>query len=227
MACAQEAFMTSYVIAVTNNKVIFNTESTLNIATLSSRYILYLRRICFWAALPNLHTMKLNISPDWRGISVGARNLLIRPIICPSTAVIALSTFIRDFIPPLRSIKKLSLGWVDGGEFATGLFARNQHILCAPFVLQLALRHHNLADNIVLFPHVMRLTLTNCWMTPSLLEMFLLQHKNTLQVPTLSSVSLTVPTRSGLQATAGLNWSGQCSANLVSNIHSHVHCPES
>jgi len=202
MTFAQRAFLTSYTTAVIDNKPVIATVCTLKIASLSSRYLQCLRGHDFWAALPNLRTLEFIISPDWRDMSRNEALSVDVPTIMPTTAVATLSAFLHEFISPLELVRNLSLGWLDGGEHAIGNFGRNQHILCAPLILQPALRHHNSADNIVLFPHILQLTLNNCWITPSVLELFIQQHKTTLQDLKLTSVSLTAPTRPAVLLTA-------------------------
>lgn len=242
MAWAQRAFMTSYTIAVIDNEPVFETVHTLNIATLSSRHISSLRQHDFWAALPNLHTLKMTVSPDWRDIFRDQRIFFDLPTIRPSSVVATLGTFLHDFISPLKSLKHLSLGWHDGGEHATGLFERNKHVLCAPLFLQPALMHQISTDSIVSFPYVTELTLNNCWITPSMLESFVQQHQDTLQVLRLTSVSLTASTKPGSQSPAALLWNTPLAAPPIhpdfplaehyspawaATIRSYIHRPES
>lgn len=242
MAGAQRAFLTSNTIAVIDNEPVFETVHTLNIATLSSRHISSFRQHDFWAALPNLHTLKMTVSPDWRDIFRDEQIFVDLPTIRPSSVVATLSTFLHNFISPLKSIKHLSLGWLDGGEHATGLFERNKHVLCAPLFLQPALRHQIATDSIVSFPHVTELTLNNCWITPSMLESFVQQHEDTLQVLRLTSVSLTASTKPGIQPPAAPVWNGPLAAPPIhpdfplaghfspaweAIIRSYIHRPES
>lgn len=89
MTFAQRAFLT-YTNAVINNKPVFETVATLNIASLSSRYLQSLRQHDLWAALPNLRTLKLVISPDWRDtLSMSLReriaNVYLRPLKSPES----------------------------------------------------------------------------------------------------------------------------------------------
>jgi len=242
MTWAQQAFLSSYTIAVIDNKPVFKTVCTLNIASLSSRYLPALGKHDFWAALPNLQTLRLTITPDWRDIFKDEHLLIDVPEIHPSTAVTTLSAFLQKFISPLKSVRYLTLGWLDGGEHEIGMLGRNQHVLCAPLVLQQDLRYHNSADNIILLPHVLQLTLNNCWITPSVLELFVQQHKTTLQDLRLTSVSLTAPTTPDPQLTIApvrsgkfdappqqphLSASGQYSAAYLSQILAYEHRPGS
>ena len=195
---AQQAFLTSYTIAVIDNAQVFKTVHTVNFAALSSRYMSCLRNHAFWAALPNLHTLKIMVSADWRDVFTNDSSLVDLPTIYPVTVVATFRAFLQMFISPLESIKSLSLGWVDGGEHATGIFARNQHVLCAPIDSHPAFERPNATDNTVLLPHVTHLTLNNCWITPSGLESFVHQHKQSLQVLNLNSISLSAPTETSM-----------------------------
>lgn len=192
MAWAQAAFVASYTLAIMDNKIMFSTVCTFNIATLSSRHISSLRRHDFWAALPNLHTLELHITPDWRDIVKEHASFVATPAVNPSIVAVALSALLREFICPLKSIKTLSLGWLGGGEHATGIFARNQHVLPAPLTMQPSDMLENSGHrNLVHFPHVEQLTLTNCWLSPNILVTFVHKHVATLRVLKLNSVSLT------------------------------------
>jgi len=42
------------------------------------------------------------------------------PAIMPTAAIATLSAFLHEFISPLESVRKPSLGWHDGGEHAIG-----------------------------------------------------------------------------------------------------------
>ncbi|KAI9877531.1 MAG: hypothetical protein M1830_003643 [Pleopsidium flavum] len=188
---AIQAFLASYTLAIMDNNI-FRTVCTLNIATLSSRHIYSLRRHDLWAALPNVHTLELHIIPDWRDIVKEHASFVATPVINPSVAAVTFNTLLQEFIAPLKSIKTLSLGWLGGGERATGIFARNQHLLPAPLTMEPSDMLESLGSkNLVHFPHAKQITLTNCWLSPNILVAFVQKHEATLRVLKLDSVSLT------------------------------------
>lgn len=197
-AWAQQAFVASYTLAIIDNKETFRNVRTLNITALPSRYITAFRRHDFWAALPAVSALGIQIISEWRDIIMKNSNYVEAPAVKPSTAVTALSALLRDFIAPLISIESLSLGWLGGGEHATGLFARNKNILAAP----LSLKRNDISEvseecDLIELPHVKHLKLTNCWISPSMLENFVKIHETTLRTLDLDSVSLTL---SGIEA---------------------------
>ncbi len=180
---AQRAFLASYTLAVIDNKNISAAVHTLNIAALSSRHISSLRRHDLWRSLPNLRTLVLNISPDWRDVAKENGSFVATPAIYPTAASTALGAFLQDFISHLKSVRNLGLGWLGGGEHATGLYARNQNICLAPLGGQ----------TMVHLPYVRQLTISNCWFYPDQLSRFVKRHQKTLLGLKLDSVSLTAP----------------------------------
>lgn len=193
---AQQAFMESYVLAVTDNPSTFCNVKTLNIAKLSSRFLPMLTRDSFWDALPALNNLILHISPDWRVVEKDdAGNAEIRNK-APSEAIYMFhAEVLRDQIADRESIKKLNVGWVGGGEHAQGLFARNNHLLPSP-VTQLEFCLVPSGDFALVFDHVEELTLHNCWITPVTLRALVSVHADkALQKLILDSVSLTAMPR--------------------------------
>lgn len=195
---AQQAFLTSLTISVTDNASNFRHIQTLNIAKVSSRYLSALSNKAFWAALPNLQTLKMFVSPDWRDIVRGSDELLQAAMICPSSAGAQFFDFLESCVAKSENITSLDIGWLGGGERATGLFARNQHILPAPVLSITDPDGAYLSCKVLKLPFVKHLTLTNCWFHPSALKVFVRRMEQaSLQTLKLNSVSLT--------ATAGNN----------------------
>ena len=189
---AQQAFLTSFTLSVTDNANNFRRIQTLNIAKLSSRYLTALSNQAFWSALPNLQTLKMFVSPDWRDIVRGSDERLQDGIIRPSAAATQFFDFLENCVAKRENIMTLDIGWIGGGERATGLFARNQNILPAPVLSITDPESALLACKVLTLPFVKHLTLTNCWFHPSALKVFVrrMEH-NKLQTLKLDSVSLT------------------------------------
>ncbi|KAL8784798.1 MAG: hypothetical protein Q9195_008897 [Heterodermia aff. obscurata] len=200
---AQQAFLTSFTLSVTDNASNFRHIQTLNIAKLSSRYLVALTNQAFWSALPNLQTLKMFVSPDWRDIVRGPDERLQDGIICPSAAAVQFFNFLENCVAKREHITTLDIGWIGGGERATGLFARNQNILPGPVLSIIDPESALLACKVLTLPFVKHLSLTNCWFHPSALKVFVrrMEHAN-LQSLKLESVSLTALAGAGGTHTA-------------------------
>ena len=169
---AQQAFLTSLTISVTDNANNFRHIQTLNIAKLSSRYLSALSNRDFWAALPGLQNLKMFVLPDWRDIVRGPDELLQAAMICPSSAGKQFFNFLETCIATKENITSLDIGWLGGGERAPGLFTRNQHILPAPVLSFTDPEAAHLSCKVLKLPYVRHLALTNCWFHPSALKVF-------------------------------------------------------
>ena len=190
---AQRAFLSSYCMALTDNSHTFQHVVSFTIAKLSSRYLSALQREDFWRALPNLNTLTMNISADWRNILKSDSGVVEAPDIRPSGAATQFHKLLTTCIAVVPGIKTLSLGYFGGGEQQVGIFGRNKHVLPAPltdFSDQNAATSTN--AEILALPHVEHLTLTNCWITPPTLKIFVAQMRAAkLRTLTLDSVSIT------------------------------------
>ena len=198
---AQRAFLSSYVLAVTDNPSIFARILNLNLAKVSSRYLISFDRSDFWDSLPNLKSLTIMVSPDWREISRSYSNIVTLQSIDTTIAVDRFITVLENQITPRKSIKVLKLGYVGGGEHATGLFARNQHVLPAPIYDNITNPHRRASvkssrkdpKGMVLFPYVEDLTFVNCWVVPRVLVAFVMcMRKYSLRKMKLDSVSIPV-----------------------------------
>ncbi|KUJ20875.1 uncharacterized protein LY89DRAFT_417116 [Mollisia scopiformis] len=195
MEWAQNAFMQSWAIAIIDNQETFSRIRTLNIARLPSRHLPILRREDFWDSLPELGSLSLAIIPDWREVRKEATSWVEDNRVAPSRAVVSVYELLSQQISRRENIKSLHFEWLCGGEYAPGLFARNQHILAAPVVAEaMHMVNRSQQHSLLALPNVERLSLKNCWLTPHIMRNFLLPMKQTaLQSLTLDSVSLTAP----------------------------------
>lgn len=214
---AQRAFLESYMLAVVDNPAQFASVKTLAIAKISSGFLPLLATESFWDALPNLADVTILVKPDWRSVEKDNAGFAET---CPQNPSEAVRTFhrgiLRDRLCLREGIKKLNIGWSAGGEHADGIFARNNHIMPAPIT---PLEHTTAANaNFgIVFKFVEHLTLTNCWMTPPMLEDLVKSHaEKSLRVLTLDSVSLTAHPRfpAGGQGAANQN-AAQAIAGLI------------
>ena len=188
---AQRAFLSSYVLGIVDNKPTFTNVTTLNFSKLSSRYLSLLDRPDLWEALKNLHTVTLMISPDWRDVKQRHPGLVETTPVAPSSAVDSLFNVLQHHVSPQETIKTLVVGYIGGGEHATGMFARNQHVLPAPIVD--SSRHPKLLT----LPYIRHLTFINCWFAPPALTAFMNEiKKEELGSVKFSSASLVVTTES-------------------------------
>ena len=190
---AQRAFLSSYCMALTDNSHTFQHVQSFTVAKLSSRYLSALQREDFWRALPNLNTLTIKVSADWRNILKSDSGVVEAPDIRPSGAATQFHKLLATCIAVVPGIKALSLGYFGGGEQQAGIFGRNKHILPAP--LTDFSDHHaatSVNADILALPHVEHLTLTNCWISPPALKTFVAQMRAAkLRTLTLDSVSLT------------------------------------
>ena len=184
---AQEAMLNSYILAIIDSRPMATNISTLTIAKLSSSYLPVLDRADFWAALPCLANVTLLISADWRRIERQNDQILKDVPIHPSIAAAHFHDLLQNQISPLKRIRQLQVGYVCGGENATGLFDRNQHVLPAPVAKFSSM---GLLWNL---PHVNDLTFTNCWFTAQTLkDLVIWSHGSDLRSLKLDSVSLVI-----------------------------------
>lgn len=190
---AQDAFLSSYMLAISDNPGTFNKVQSLTLSRFSSRHLPKLSRLEFWAALPTLATFTLEVIADWRDIEKDPTGCAEDTLIEPSAAGASLYALLRERIASKQSIKTISFGWADGGEHAEGLHARNRNVLPAPIIdKDSTFSQSSDFANLLTLPHVDRLTLVNCWLTPNALRAFVSAHRaENLKHITLESVSLT------------------------------------
>lgn len=188
---AQRAFLSSYSMALFDKSQTFHHVHSLAIGMISSRYLSMLQRQGIWGSLPQLETLSINVSADWRDIlssEVGVE----APDIQPSDAATHFHTLLEGCISAISGIKVLKLGYVGGGERQTGIFGRNRWILPAPLT-NFSVHTEALSGRaaILKLPHVEHLTLTNCWIAPHMLKIFVRNMRTAnLRTLTLDSVSL-------------------------------------
>ena len=207
---AQRAFLSSYMLSVIDNPLTFTPVHTLNISRLSDRYLPMLSRADFWSALPNLTNVTLIVIPGWRTVYKDEAGFVDAPRIRPFQGMDHFFKLLQNHIAHRSNIRSLTFGWESGGEHAEGVHARNKLIMPAP--LRSSMRFANnlipapdalLDDNVnrlmaslLHFPHVERLTLKNCWITPPALLQFVKIHDSLkLRHLVLDSVSLTAMPR--------------------------------
>jgi hypothetical protein len=209
---AQRAFLSSYMLSVIDNPTTFESIHTLNISSLSDRYISALNRQDFWDSLPNLSDVTLMVIPGWRSVEKDEAGYVATPSVDPTDQVDTLCGLLQAQVAPRAMISKLKVGYATGGEHAEGLYARNKLLMPAPLFPLRARMHADptigfidtatvqdanmLRLALARFPHLEELTLRNCWITPSALLQFVKVHDgHALKELTLDSVSLTAVLR--------------------------------
>lgn len=197
MEWAQEAFLSSWCIALLDNPSVFHSLRTFNIANLSSKHLISLQRDDIWRALPSLQNLTVLVSPDWRRVSKDSQGNVFTEDIRPSSAQTLFWNFLSALFEESTSIsiKTLTIGYVGGGEHATGMYARNQNILPAPIDQYPFSPSSNTPQETLHLPSVEELILINCWLTPTTLRNFFTTHNAPkLKSATFDSVSLTANT---------------------------------
>lgn len=192
---AQCAFMQSYVIAVIDNPSTFSKVTELNIARIPSRHLPMLRREDFWDSLPSLATLSLAVIPDWREVVKLPTSFVQDNSIQPSKSVTVAYQIIQDQISHRKNITSLHFEWLCGGEYAPGMYSRNQHLLAAPLVPRaLDMINRTQLAKVLTLPHIKNLSLKNCWISPHVLGRFG-SYLRTASLKSLKfdSVSLTAP----------------------------------
>lgn len=206
---AQRAFMSSYMLSIIDNPITFMPVHTLNISRLSDRYVSMLNRPDLWSALPNLKNLTLKVIPGWRNVSKDEAGFVDAPRINPVNGLDTFLDLLSNHVATRPNIKNLTVGWVGGGEHAEGLYARNKLLMPAP-LMPMAFANDSFtsyemiaetdADHLraalLRFPHVERLVLENCWITPATSLQFVKIHDAMhLKHLVLDSVSLTAVLR--------------------------------
>lgn len=162
----QNAFLSSLLTSVIRNKDSLSTVCTINFAKLSSSFLCRLYDDDFWNSLPNVNKLTIMVSPEWRDIFAGYDGDFQFNPVDPSSTVPAFYNLLT-VLSERESIKTLALGYIGGGEHATGIFARNKHVLSAPIV------NNSTETTILTFPHVKSLTFKNCWFVSAVLKDFM------------------------------------------------------
>jgi hypothetical protein len=219
---AQRAFISSYMLAVIDNPLTFCNVHTLNISQLSDRYIGMLSRHDFWNSLPNLNNVVLQVIPGWRAVHKDEAGFVETPKISPSSCIDSFYDLLRNNISQRSNVKKLTAGWVTGGEHAEGVHARNKLILPVPFLTAARAFEQDFTSpdqNLLEFPHVEELTLKNCWITPAALLEFVKQHDNfSLKTLILNSVSLTAVLRNPANNANNQNHAQQANVQVANAL---------
>ncbi|RMZ92089.1 hypothetical protein DV736_g649, partial [Chaetothyriales sp. CBS 134916] len=194
---AQRAFLSSYTTAIIAHKFAFRNIHTLTIAKISSGILPSLAQHELWTSLTSLRRLKILVKPDWRDEHVyGDKFYALNMPINPSLAAGKLTEFLHQNITDLENLSHLTIGYFGGGEHATGMFARNTHVLPAPItqVPQSWVSNHNIQPDpstLLIFPHIRDLTFENCWFSPCMLESFMETSRDTsLHTLVLDSVSM-------------------------------------
>ncbi|KAI6800930.1 hypothetical protein KC361_g2049 [Hortaea werneckii] len=186
---AQRAFLESYMLSVTDNVQIFEKISTLTIAKISSGLLPMLAREAFWTALPSLAKVTLHVKADWRSVAKDNAGMACVYPQAPSEAVATFHDLLVEHVVGRQTIKTLDIGWVDCGEHAEGIFARNSHLLPAP--ISSPQKMLTSRGTRLVFTHLEHLTLTNCWLSPQALRNLVRNHASqNLTKLTLDSVSI-------------------------------------
>ncbi|PVH96714.1 hypothetical protein DM02DRAFT_569144 [Periconia macrospinosa] len=201
---AQGAFVSSYMLSVIDNPTTFRNVHTLNISRMSDRYIHLLTRPDFWDALPKLKTVTLMVIPSFRKVSKDEAGCVDTRSTSPEEAIVPFYQLLSKVVSKRRNITDLTIGWATGGEHAEGVHARNKLILPAPLTTRAEAVSQDaevLKNGLLRLPFVEKLTLKNCWLTPSALVQFCEIHdKLSLEHLVLNSVSLTGTLRTWREA---------------------------
>ncbi|KAL8773343.1 MAG: hypothetical protein Q9209_001737 [Squamulea sp. 1 TL-2023] len=195
MEWAQGAFLSSWCIALLDNPDVFHSLRTLNIANLSSKHLLSLQRDDVWHALPSLQDLTVLVSPDWRRVSKDNQGNVSTEPVRPSSAQLLFWNFLSALFEENKSITSLKIGYIDGGEHASGMYARNQNIIPAPIDQYPYLPSGQTTQETLYLPYIENLILKNCWLTPATLaNFFITESAPRLNTIIFDSVSLTANT---------------------------------
>lgn len=195
MGWAQSAFLDTYILALSDNPQIFHQVTKISISKISSGLLSKLDRDAFWSALPNVKDVTLLVSPDWRTVCKDEAGCAVTLQSTPSLAVDIFFAVVHR-MALLDDIKKLRIGYTDGGENAKGMFGRNTNLMPAPITMLDQVM--NLNPDVSCLDHIEDVTLVNCWISPHAL-LNLADTKSfaaiTGKTLTFDSVSLSANTR--------------------------------
>ena len=192
---AQSAFLDTYILALSDNPDVFQHITKVTISKISSGLLLKLDRDAFWTALPSVKDVTLLVSPDWRTVGKDEAGCAVTNFLPPSFAVTTFLAVTRR-ITLLDEIRKLKIGYTQGGENAKGMFGRNNNLMPAPIATLGQLLKPD--PDILSFDHLEDVTLVNCWISPqALLHLASTQTMAaaTGKTLTLESVSMTANTQ--------------------------------
>jgi hypothetical protein len=192
---AQSAFLDTYILALADNPQVFHQVTKITISKMSSGLLSKLDHGVFWGALPNAENVTILVSPDWRTVGKDDASDASLPLIAPSCTINTFRGVVRR-VSLLGNIKRLRIGYTDGGEYGKGMFGRNQNLMPAPVtVMEQLLDEH---PDVLSLDHIEDLTLVNCWITPQMLKYLTALPtfaSATEKFLTLDSVSLTANTK--------------------------------
>ncbi|CAD6456595.1 41a908c4-5a8f-4477-a9a3-338a88304556-CDS [Sclerotinia trifoliorum] len=229
---AQRAFMQTFTIAVIDSPITFVGVKKLTIARLPNTHLPNLVRDDFWNSLPNLNVLSLGIIPDWRELIKLPTSWVQDNRLPPSRAVTGVFQLLFKQISHRQNIESLHFEWICGGEYAPGLFCRNQHVLAAPVVESINMVSRVEEKEVLSLPFIKYLSLKNCWFSPHIFTRFIRELKQcNLQSLTLDSVSLTAFIRPGLHpmphANNAMHQQNALAQAMAANmgIHNHLIAP--
>lgn len=188
---AAKAFMTSYICAIIDNKGVWGQVRALNLSGISSGLLLNFDRADLFEALPKLAALTVLVIPDWQESEAITSQDGPISTVGPERAAVTFATFLGGRVGRLERLKELTVGYIGGGEHATGMFARNQHVLPAPIIKEPRPSVPKAdKEGVLTFGAVEKIAFKNCWFSPALLRKFL-KNSVALEEIVLESCSLT------------------------------------
>ncbi|KAG7139630.1 hypothetical protein HYQ45_003446 [Verticillium longisporum] len=201
MDWAHRALIQSYVIAILDHSRAsrFSSLTSLTIAKIPSSHINMFQRHDLWDSLPTLRNLTLAVVPDWRAVSKASpEHSVEETTISPLLAVNWVFVLLSEYISHRRNITFFHFEWICGGEFAPGVYQRNNYVLPAPFCHPTAMfePHTAISGPILALPYIRHFSLKNCYATPHVLNQVIrTMALSSLQTLEFESVSLTGPLR--------------------------------
>jgi hypothetical protein len=179
---------------------VFSNLRLLNIARIPALLIPSLAKQGLWDALESVTTLSLGVIPDWHTFLRIDSNTRMTETVRPSDSCAAVFSLLNTQVAKTKSIKELHFEWICGGELAPGINQRGRYVLPAP-IMEHAKSMAKIEAHIfrgdaffISLPHVTKLTLKNCWLTPPALIGLtnkLARRDMSLKHLVLESVSLT------------------------------------
>ncbi|PHH79804.1 hypothetical protein CDD82_2160 [Ophiocordyceps australis] len=198
---AHRAMMQSYVIGLIDNASVGSLThlTSLTIAKIPSSHLHIFCRHDFWDSIPTLDTVSLAVIADWRRVVAMSPGLIEDRHLSPVGAVSKAYDLLNIYIGQKPNIRTLHFEWICGGELAPGTHQRNLYVLPAPLFdkaekLVAPGRLSAYQDEVLDLPHVSRLSLKNCWVSPHVLLYAIRRMARASLIELgLESVSLTAP----------------------------------
>lgn len=208
---ASRALVQSWAVALADlcRKGDFGHLACLRFAKISSSHLTILTSERFWEGLSSVNEVHIQVLPDWRQVKKTHSTAVITDQAVEPVEAGPKTFHLLQLISQQRNITTFHFEWLCGGELSWGS-QRGRYILPAPFTrrpeLIVSRDTVNSPTDLLFLPHVVSLSLKNCWFTPHIfLYVMRRMARGSLVNLKLESVSLSGTARISPDPTQGYN----------------------